>query len=147
MTLTDFDGLPVRQTSLALRGAGDGLSEAMKTDPREFHHGETFFILYEAVVEKVRYDQIDKEDPELGLSRVHMAKAMTATLVDEAFAGESIRAQKILNEKAKDEEAGAKRLPGTVPELEDEYDDGLDDFDAEAEPKRLTVVDDGTVEG
>lgn len=124
-TLTDFDDLPVRQASLSLTGAGDGLSEAMKTAPRELHHGETIFILYEAQVVKVRHDQIDKDDPDMGLVRVHMAKAATATLVPEEFAGEAIAAQKLANERARDEAEGVKRLPGTIPEFDEQYDDGL----------------------
>lgn len=123
--LNDFDGLPVRQASLSLTGAGDGLSEAMKTAPRELHHGEVIYIVYEATVVKVRHDQIDKDDPDMGLVRVHMAKAATATIVDEEFAGEVINAQKLANEKARDAAEGVKRLPGTVPEFDEDYDDGL----------------------
>lgn len=146
--LTDFDGLPVRQASLSLTGAGDGLSEAMKTAPRELHHGETIYIVYEAQVVKVRHDQIDKDDPDMGLVRVHMAKAATATIVDEAFAGEVITAQKLANEKARDEAAGVLRLPETVSEYGDGFDDGLPEtFDVDADPDTIPAADDETGAG
>src|SRR5688500_16882470 len=38
--LTPFDGRQVLRTSIAVSNAGDGLSEALRIDPREFHHGE-----------------------------------------------------------------------------------------------------------
>lgn len=138
MTLAPFDNLPVLQTSLSLTNAGDGLSQAMKTAPEEFHHGQRIFIVYEAEVVKVRHDLIDKDDPTLGLARVHIAKAEVATLVDEDFVAERLKAQKIANEKLKDAEAGVTRIPGTIPELDANHDDGLparyDDDDTDPDP-------------
>lgn len=137
MGLQSFDGIAVLGVGVALTNAGDGLSAALKVDPQEFHHGETIHLVIEAEVTKVRFDPVDKDDPQAGLRRVHIMRAGTAAIVDEALVADALRVQKLRLEAAADAEAGVQRIPGTVPELDElpaDYDDGLgDDLDADAD--------------
>lgn len=102
--LTAYEGKDVRSTSVAITGAGDGLSKAMGVDPVELHHGQRVFVVLEAVVDKVRYDPIkDTED----LTRVHMLKAGIATIVDEGLVRDALDEQKRKIEMA----SGIMHLP------------------------------------
>lgn len=106
--LGQFEDRDVISTSIAVRNTGDGLSEAMKTDPQMLHHGDTVYVVMECEVEKVRHDPI--KDTE-ALTRVHMLKAGTATIVDADLVGDAVEAQAEKNRRRQEDEAGVKRLP------------------------------------
>lgn len=80
-SLTPFEGQDVVSVSLILTKLGDGLSDAVAIDASEYHHGDRIKVLVDAEVSKVRFDPIKDTDV---LSRVHIAAADTAVIVDPA---------------------------------------------------------------
>lgn len=123
--LTPFDGRDVLRTTIAVANAGDGLSEALRIDPREFHHGEIVHVVLECVVDQVRFVPLDTKDAAGPLVRTHRLKAGTATIVDADLVAEQVNRQKIRIEKAREEAAGVTRIKGLEP-------DGWDDDEIEA---------------
>lgn len=89
--LTEFEGRDVVQSTIKVTNAGDGLSEAMSVDPIEMHLGEKRYLLIEAEVHRVNYEELKDTDV---LRRVHTLKAGTATLVDDEYARELIEKQR-----------------------------------------------------
>lgn len=114
--LADFDGRQVIRTSIAVSNAGDGLSEALRIDPREFHHGEIVHVVLECTVDQVRFVPVDPKDPSGPLVRSHRLKAGTATVVDADLVREQIDRQRLRIEKAREAAAGVQRIPGTEPD-------------------------------
>lgn len=111
--LSDFDGRQVMKSTIAITNAGDGLSDAMKVDPQEWHHGDTAYVLLECEVAKVRHDPFDTKDLMGPLVRVHVFKAGTATIVsgdvlELAKAQLAEQAERI--KLAKEQEEGVQRL-------------------------------------
>lgn len=114
--LADFDGRPVIRTAIAVSNAGDGLSEALRIDPREFHHGEIVHVVLECTVDQVRFVPVDAKDPSGPLVRSHRLKAGTATVVDADLVSEHIERQRLRIQAAQEAAAGIQRIPGTEPE-------------------------------
>jgi hypothetical protein len=104
VVLTPFDGRAVLGTGVSIQNAGDGLSKAMKVDPKELHHDQEVTIAVRCVVKKVRFDPV--EDTE-GLLRVHVLKAGSATIIDDKLVADAITAMELKIEEA----AGVQRLP------------------------------------
>lgn len=132
--LHPFDGRDVLRTTIAVTNAGDGLSEALGVDPREFRHGEKVYVVLETTVNKVRFDPIKDTDC---LARVHVLKAGAATIVDEAVVKAQIARQKERIARAKEEAAGIARLPG----VDDETDEERALADAHANGEHSDLVD------
>lgn len=126
--LEPFEGVEVTKTSIAITKAGDGLSKALKVKPQTFKLGQTVYVLMECEVEKIRHEENEGDT----LTRVHVLKAGTATMVTKKLAEEHIKAQKAEIEKAEDAAAGVNRIPGTAP-YADEDDDGEDDGESGAD--------------
>lgn len=112
--LSKFERKEVLSATVAVTGAGDGLSQAMAVDPTELHHGETVYLVLELNVAKVRFDPVPKTE---GLQRVHILKAGRATLID----GEVVTAA--LDEQQKKIEEAMGNLHLGL--LSDEQIDGL----------------------
>jgi glucokinase len=117
--LSSFDGLDVLRATIAVTGAGDGLSEAMKVDPQEFHHGEELYVVLKCEVAKVRFDPIKDTD---ALIRVHILKAGDATIVDKALVGPLVAEQAERIRLAKEAAAGVRRLEFADQDEETEED-------------------------
>ena len=100
--LSAFEGRDVVLATIKVTNAGDGLSDAMSIEPVEMHHGEKRYLLIEAEVTRVHYDELKDTDV---LKRVHTLKAGTATLVSAEFAVGLIEAQRkaILSAKGVEE--------------------------------------------
>lgn len=98
MNLTPFDDRDVAAATIAVTNAGDGLSKALEVAPQEFHHGETVHVVLRCVVKKVRFDE-DEDSGEL--TRVHILKAGTSTIVDEKLVKNVLDAQEKAIEAAK----------------------------------------------
>lgn len=105
--LGEFEGLPVLGTSVAITRAGDGLSQALKTDPVLLHHGQTVMVVLECEVADVTFAQI--KDVE-GFTRKHKLKAGTATIIDADVVRDAIVAQKERNQLAAEKAKGIQRL-------------------------------------
>lgn len=134
--LSSFDGLDVLRATIAVTGAGDGLSEAMKVDPQEFHHGEELYVVLKCEVAKVRFDPIKDTD---ALIRVHILKAGDATIVDKGLVGPLVAEQAERIRLAKEAAAGVRRL-----EFADDNDDEADVLHRQHE---AGVHEDGTRDG
>lgn len=117
--LTPFEGRDVVKATIAVTNAGDGLSNAMKVEPREMHHGERAYVVLECDVADVRMVPLDKGDPLGALVRVHTLRAGAATIVDEDLVAEHVKAQKARILKAQEEAAGIMRIPGTDTDADD----------------------------
>lgn len=124
--LTPFDGHDVIRTTVAVTNAGDGLSEAMKIDPTELHHGDRVYLVLECEVAKVRFDPVGDTD---ALSRVHILRAGTAAMVDKELVESVLAEQRIKIDRARDAAKGQSRLPTDEELLEahtnGEHADGL----------------------
>lgn len=83
--LEPFDGRDVVRSTIALTNAGDVLSAAMAVDPTAYHHGQEVVVILKGVVDKVRFDQLDPDDEDGALVRVHTIKAGTAVIADESL--------------------------------------------------------------
>src|SRR5687767_9534454 len=80
--LTPHDGRQVMRTTVAITRAGDGLSEALKVDPEELHHGQRVFIVLEGIVGPIRYVPITNKGEDTGLlERQHTVVSEVVTLV------------------------------------------------------------------
>ncbi len=118
--LGEMDGIDVLATSIAIRNAGDGLSKAMKIEPRVIHHDDTVYVVLECICSKVEFDKLEAEGGGiLGLIRKQVLKAGVATIVDEELVSAVIGAQRLRNEEAdeaeriaKEQAKGVHTLPG-----------------------------------
>lgn len=107
VSLAPFDGMDVLRTTIAVTNAGDGLSDALKVDPQEFHLGDEVFVVLRCEVAKVQFVPIKDTD---ALSRVHVLKAGDATIIEGDLVEDHLRAQAERILRAKEEAAGVSRL-------------------------------------
>lgn len=112
-----YEGRDVVATTVAITNAGDGLSEAMKTEPKVLHHFDTVYLVLECEVAKVRYDKAKGDETE-DLVRVHVLKAGTATFVEASLVDALIREQAEKNKRAREREQGVQRLDDYAEDLE-----------------------------
>lgn len=125
--LNAFEGKDVRRAGIEIPNAAGGLRDAMKIEPREFHQGDEVYIVLKCIVQKVRFDPIDREDPAGDQERVHVFNAETATFVDEALVGDVLDQQRDRIQRAKEQAKGLAHLPtpDEVDKLDTEHEDGL----------------------
>lgn len=102
--LSDFEGRHVGLSRVAITNAGDGLSKALAIDPMELSLGDMVYVVLETEVSKIRFDESKDGDD---LTRVHVLKAGTATLVDEDLVRDHLDRQAQRIEQAQ----GVHRLP------------------------------------
>lgn len=105
--LGDLDGIPVAGTTIAIRNAGDGLSKAMKVDPKILHHRETVFVVLECEVIDVQFPEIKDANE---IMRKHVLRAGVATIIDRSSVIAAIDAQRDKIQAARDAETGAQSL-------------------------------------
>lgn len=122
VTLQPFDGHDVTSTSIAVTNAGDGLSKDLAIDPTEYHHGDKVYVVLETEVTKVQFVP-DKDDDD-GLTRVHVLRAGTSTIVDHELVKDVLAQQTEKNRKAEEERTGQQTLLDG-----DDPDDDLPDED------------------
>lgn len=112
--LNRFEGKDVMAATIAVTGAGDGLSEAMDVGPQEYHQGDTVYTVMEHVVSKVTYEDMPKMDG--ALRRKHTFKTQHATVVDGQSVAAALAEHKrlVAIKRERDEaEKGIIRIPGT----------------------------------
>lgn len=107
--LTPFEGKDVVRATMAVVGAGDGLSKAMALDPMEIPEGTSVTIVIRGVVEEVSYKKISKDTPKL-LGRKHKIVAGTATFLDNALVAKALDEQDEKIRVAKEKAHGVERL-------------------------------------
>lgn len=112
--LPDFEGQEVRQASVRITNAGDGLSEALKVAPIALHHGQEVHYVLRGRVADVNHRQKDEDDP---LVRVHTVKATAITPIAPELAEKLLGEAAAELRKAKAEAEGHLQLPDGEPEL------------------------------
>ena len=131
--LTSFEGREVMRSTIAIRNAGDGLSEAMKFEPIELHQGQRVYVVLECDVSEVSFPQIKDTD---ALSRKHVLRAGAATLVDGAIVLEHITAQRDRIQRLREKAQGIERLDFDGAD-DDRFDDpgegGYDEDDTDGD--------------
>lgn len=60
--LPDFEGLPVRQVGIEIRGVAGGLQDAIKVDPMLIHKGDMVRVELLLATRSLRFDPIDREN-------------------------------------------------------------------------------------
>lgn len=109
--LGKYQGKDVLRTSVSIRNAGDGLSEALAIEPEELKIGTTVFVVLECEVDAHDHKRMKKVKNAMEL--VQVLKAGVATLVDEGLVRDLIDEQAQRIETAREEAAGVTKLPGT----------------------------------
>jgi hypothetical protein len=102
----EFEGLPVYGHSLELKGAGDGLSNAMAITKPHIRKGDTVYLLIRSTAGAVQF--VPDKESDGWKSRKQTLMAETIAIVDEAFALSRIEEQK----EAEDRRKGIVKLPG-----------------------------------
>ena len=82
-SIETYDGREVIGAAIALTGAGDGLSQAMKVSPRKFSIGDKVLILMEATVKAAKHEPAVKDDLGGPLRLVAVMRADAAMLTDD----------------------------------------------------------------
>lgn len=123
----DFEGRQITKQTMALTNAGDGLSRAMKVAAETHKPGDKVFVLMETTVGKITFDPFD----DTLCARNETLKAEVATIVDEAFAKETIDKQRAAEKAHEDEQSGQ----GDFLKLAEDHDAGLHDTPNEQCPK------------
>lgn len=78
--LPKFEGRDVIRSAVAIRKAGDGLSDALKVEPVALRHGQRVFFVLAGEVRSVDHDPIEKDAIEL--VRTHVIDTIDIALVD-----------------------------------------------------------------
>lgn len=106
--LTSYRGREVIRTKIAVRNAGDGLSEGMRIDPTELEQGSTVYVVLECVVDDHTHKPI-KDSPDY-LELTQVLRAGAATIIDGDTVKEAIDHQKEKIEVAKQRAEGMRTL-------------------------------------
>lgn len=122
--LGTFEERQITKTTIAIRNAGDGLSQAMAIDPKLLHQGDTVFVVMECKVGPVSFDPI--KDSETECVRKHVLRAGAATIVDAALVEKAVTEQTARILEAREKEAGIQQLP-TPEKLTKDHDKGKHD--------------------
>lgn len=120
--LSDFDGRTVGATTIKVTNAGDGLSEALKVDPTEFHLNDEVIVVLRTIVAKVEHHAMSPDDDFGSLVRSHTLKATEATIVDRDLVEVQLRQQADRIRKARETAAGVHPIPAT--DGSDPWEDG-----------------------
>lgn len=108
MPSAEYEGLPVRKHSVAVRGAsGDALNGSLKVEPREFHPGERAFMVLEVVPADVNHKPMHEGE---AWERVQVVKVGRGCFVDETIALPHLDAVSVAIEQLRVEETGQERL-------------------------------------
>lgn len=107
-----FDGQNVIAATIAVTGAGDGLSQALAVAPAELHMGQQVDVVIRCRVASVKHVPTNKDQPGGDLARQHTLKAGLATIVEATLVNEVLAAQK----KKLDEANGVVGLDAQVGE-------------------------------
>lgn len=86
-TLPAFEEQSVNNATVRITNAGDGLSEALKVDPKALHLGEQVYYVLSGDVTQINH--VEKDEI---LTRVHTVKASAITEVDADLAGKLLTA-------------------------------------------------------
>lgn len=136
--LDDYKGRPIVRTTIALRNAGDGLSEGMAIEPEVLEQGSEVNVLMRCKVADHVLKPITEKGTDLGMLELEQVlKAGTAVLVDADLGAEMLdkQAERVAAHKQAMAEAKALAkgggVQGTMPptktdeQLHAEHTEGL----------------------
>ncbi len=106
--LPDFEGLPVRRSTVKITRAGDGLSEALKVAPMAYHLGDEVFFVLRGQVTQVNHVPVSPADSDL--VRVHTLVTQEITEVAAEDVESFLRTAEDRLRRAREEEAGIQRI-------------------------------------
>lgn len=109
--LGKFDGLDVLAAGIEVRNVSGGLNEAVAVDPIELHKDDEVTVVMRVKVTDINHKALKDVN---GWRRVHITRAMQATIVDDDFAADLLEAQAQRIEEAQ----GVKRLQFDAAELD-----------------------------
>lgn len=115
--LGTYKGREIVSAAMALRNAGDGLSEAMQLDPVELEIGQRVHIVIEAVVDQHRLVPAIRGDVHGPLQIVAGLKAEAAKIVDNPTVAKLIDKHKAALNKQKEIE-GQRSIEDDLPDEE-----------------------------
>lgn len=108
MVATEYEGVPIRKHSLAVRGAsGDALSGVLKVKPQDFTPGVPVYVLMEVMPGPVRFDPMDEGD---AWEHVQITKAARGTIIDADVALPYLNEVTVALEDLRVQETGQERL-------------------------------------
>lgn len=117
LKLPKFEARPVKKITVKVTNAGDGLSEALKFEPRPLRIGEEVDILIRGRVTAINHKNTADEDEDVEIERVQTIKAAEVAFVDREDAEPLLKAanermhEHRLNESlAQDAERGQARM-------------------------------------
>lgn len=96
--LHSFEDAEVVGTTIKITRAGDGLSQALAIEPREYRVGERVIVILETVVKSVTMDTV-KDSTQL--TRVHTLVTQVATTGDTKAILRLLDQQRKANDRAK----------------------------------------------
>lgn len=104
-----FEDETVQQSQIRVVGAGDGLSEALKIDPKALHLGDEIFLVLRGSVTQVNHRQKEYGEP---VVRVHTIQAGAVTEIEKKLAEKLLADAADALEKAKADAQGQLLLDG-----------------------------------
>lgn len=123
MPETEYEGLPIRKHSMAVRGAsGDALSGVLKVKPYDFKPGVPVYVLVEAMPTGVRHDPMDDGD---AWDLVQITKVQRGTLVDGDLAVPLLDEVTIALEDLRVEQTGQAGMGNGSLAVEADHNNGL----------------------
>jgi hypothetical protein len=109
MPEVEYEGLPIRKNSLAVRGAsGDALSGVLKVRPQDFTPGVPVYVLMEVMPGPVRHDPMDDGE---AWEHIQITKAQRGTIINADVALPYLDEVTIALEDLRVRETGQERLP------------------------------------
>lgn len=109
--LSEFEGSPVVAVGVEMPRAAGGLQEAMKFQPVEWHKGDEQFVVLRGTVGKIRFDLMDKEEPDGDQMRVHVLDVHEAFPISAEYVADYVTQKREQVRKAKEEAEGVMSLP------------------------------------
>lgn len=121
--LGQFEGRDVARSRIAVKRAGDGLSEAMKIEPVLLHQGNTVYVVLECVVGSIAFTPIKDTGV---VERVQSLNAGVAVLIDRDAVIAALDEQRERNRRAREAATGQGNLVEYL-DLADEHNAGQHD--------------------
>lgn len=113
--LDDFEGKSVRRAGVEMPAAAGGLRDALKVNPRQMLQGESGYLIVEFVVQKIKHEPIDKDEPAGDQERVHVLDIKGVTFADDgplvSQLAEQVQTSRDRIKRAKDAAKGIGALP------------------------------------
>lgn len=116
-----YEGRPVRKSSIKIKGLGDGLSDALAIEPRDFQPGDIAYVVLEVVAGDKNHKYMQDAD---SWNLIQVTTAQRGAFIDAAVAKPILDGVTVAVEEMREEETGQSRL-GARDERITEHKNGL----------------------